>query len=419
MLFCYGNIHITLDSLAISGPVELLSIIRTTGDQIYGGQLSLATTGLNTFILQSQLGSIEFNGLIDAGANSKDAKRSLDVQAGSGSIRVTERIGLDITNMASEQYVSQTGTSPWALSMTARDIYLSADITTYETQTYTGDIWVAANPEGEPAITLTSMDPAVMFMGRINDTEAGKHTLNVAAITTRTDRSELPQVRFGAAVGDVNPLGGLNVLVGMQMPNPQSRVGELSPDLTQAIGRISIADSVTTENNQFYQADMIAIGTDVGQSVVLTSRKGTVTMVLGQRVGSGITSVGNFTVAERVAATSNPEGDNNNAVGDDGNGESDITHMTSNEPSDLNQAGVAAELEQLADPGITAGLLEHRVVSGEQAAQTRTEGQGQPSAWQSSEVLFEAQVEVGDIESFTCEVPPSSITIELEDCQSR
>jgi len=161
---------VVLPALNIEGPVQLLTNVRTTGEQTYGGALTFAASGPNTFTLSSQAGSIEFNGTVDAGTNAKVAKRSLNIEAAT-SIRVNERIGLDITDMTAEQYQLHTGTSPWALSMTAKDIYLSADVTTYETQTYTGDVWVAANPNGTPAITLTSMDPAVMFMGRINDTE--------------------------------------------------------------------------------------------------------------------------------------------------------------------------------------------------------------------------------------------------------
>ncbi|MFO7747384.1 MAG: MBG domain-containing protein [Orrella sp.] len=379
------NQDITLDELTIEGPVELITGIRTAGDQTYGGQITLATTGPNTFNLQSQMGSIVFNGTIDAGANAKTARRSLDVQATTGSIRVNERIGLDMTNMTAGQYLTHTGTNPWALSLTANDIYLAADITTYETQTYTGDVWVAASPDGSPAITLTSMDPAVMFMGRINDTEAGTHTLNVKAITTRTDRSELPQVEFAGLVGDVNALGGLNVLVGFQNPaQPNEPVGQLSEDLTNAIGQISIAQDIVTQNDQYYQANIVSVGGNQDAVVTLESRQGTVTVVLGQRAESGITGLGQLRLAQRT----------------------DVSI-----PSQDSDSIVSIVLSESLLGGLQERLMMKRFGTERHSLfiNDRYDVNG-------NEVLFATNVEVGEITTLVCEDRPQTVVKQAKNC---
>ena len=178
--------------------------------------------------------------------------------------------------------------------------------------------------------------------------------------------------------------------------------------MTQAIGQIAIAAGITTENNQFYQADIIAAGGDESQTVALTSRQGTVTIVLGQRAGSGIRSTGNFIVTERAAFIGVPDSDQvpgnaSNTADAIGNQQADTTQNTTGQ-------GGGQQIQSV----MNAAALENRLITGEQAEQIPMIAQ--VDGEQSSVLLLDAQVEVGEIGVLTCEAPLASSIIELDDC---
>ncbi|HEY7804785.1 MAG TPA: hypothetical protein VIC30_10190, partial [Orrella sp.] len=189
-------------------------------------------------------------------------------------------------------------------------------------------------------------------------------------------------------------------------------------------------DGIATENNQFYQTDVIVTGAAQSDEVALTSSQGTVTIVLGQRTGSDISSSGNCAVVERSAVISNEQGSDNLGLGEGGgDASSTVSNSVSDSVSDSSssivtgpdqagfiQAIVEEELGQSGQSSTSAGSLDSRLVTGEQALQTPASAQGNAMAGQSNEVLFDAEIEVGEIDAFTCEAPPTNIVIQPEDC---
>jgi len=245
----------------------------------------------------------------------------------------------------------------------------------------------------------------------------------------------MPQVVFDDEVGDVNPLGGLNVLVGMQVPNtPEAAVGELSPDLTQAIGQISIARDITTEQDQFYQANLVNTGSDSGTAtpdVALTSRQGTVTVVLGQRADAGLVSAGNLQIQERAAVSAavpatggEPNRDPDAAGVDAGAAAQTVVNQalqTDEIQADETQAiqSQAVQSQAVNEFGVSAGILDVRAQTAQQTANalTNPKASGQPVPGES--VLLRPEVEVGEIDSFVCESLPDSpeeVPTSPEDC---
>lgn len=149
-------------------------------------------------------------------------------------------------------------------------------------------------------------------------------------------------------------------------------------------------------------------GGDQGQAIILTSRQGTVTIVLGQRAGSGMTSTGGFIVTERAAFIDIPDGDQTQGR------VSDTAQASGNQQAGTIQSAAGQGVGQQSQSAMNAGALDNRLITGEQAEQTPMSAQ--VDGEQSNRVLFEAAVEVGEIGVLTCEAPLASSLIELDDC---
>lgn len=116
----------------------------------------------------------------------------------------------------------------------------------------------------------------------------------------------------------------------------------------------------------------------------LTSRQGTVTIVLGQRAGSGITSSGRFGVFERAATDPVMDGSSTSSDG------------------------------SIADA--TAGSITRRIVNAQRGAEGQSDAAQNASTDPNQTVLFEPEVNVGEIDVLTCDAPPADTVVQPEDC---
>jgi len=143
-------------------------------------------------------------------------------------------------------------------------------------------------------------------------------------------------------------------------------------------------------------------------------------VVLGQRTSSGLISSGTFTVAERTAITGNGDGGSSNqgsGSGGDGAGSSILRPGT--DAGALEQSAVQDETEQSGLVPVTdsnAGVLGNRVQDSQQGSNGQTGGSAGTQPEPGTEVLFEAEIEVGELDAFTCEAPPQNPDAEPEDC---
>lgn len=197
---------LTLPALSVDGPVTLLSNIVTLGDQRFGGDLIF---GDNSGEFNSSAGDITFNGRVSAGVNAKDAERSLTVRALDGTVTINDQIGMSLLNNADPDayetilwtdYEDNKDTNPWAVDVRADTIRLNADVTTFETQRYEGATFVGNNGSNGNIRLLVSLDPSITFVGSVDDSEAGVHTLIMRAISLPGNNDE-PTLSVGLKWG--------------------------------------------------------------------------------------------------------------------------------------------------------------------------------------------------------------------------
>jgi hypothetical protein len=216
--------------LTANGPASLPAIVNTFGSQVYKSSVvlnhdtTLTTTGIyaGTYLL----GSVD-------GANYKS--QSLTIS--SKSTYIAGNVG----------FINQIND----LTVTSENIYLFADVHTYRSQTYNGDVWIGdgsnlANAVGTLANgisgvtnsvlgaldysvfnynfrqwhsfvktsnashlrTLVSEDPSITFNGHLNDySSTPLHTLALAAIS---NNGETPTINFNFGSGETRRLYSIN-----------------------------------------------------------------------------------------------------------------------------------------------------------------------------------------------------------------
>ena len=301
---------ITLPSLTVNGPVTLLSDINTVSNQTYNGAVTLgagnAVNGVITpMVLSSASGNITFNGTLNAGAGSLGAKRSLTINVGSsGTVSFMDRVGANIAGVSYDQAIlnafqnGTAGESIYQLIVNAGNtsnpgtILIKGDVTTFEAQTYNGNIRIGGNGPTDLVRTLLSEDPVVTLNGLVDDTNAGVHTLLVRAITMQSGQT--PTININQSVGSIAALAALDVKTGTQKPiNLVSYVTETYSLPTQYSGIVNIAGNVTTTQNQTYTGNAINLGSQSANTAqVFTTNGGIITFNIGQANGGGITSSG-------------------------------------------------------------------------------------------------------------------------------
>lgn|GEM_PF-1655124 len=283
---------LVLNSISVTGPINLGALggattgsIYTTNDQTYNGALTFLSTGsagvpnadptlavaaVPNFSATN--GNIRFDGTVSAGLGSKGAERSLIVEAANGTVTFNDQVGMNLIasrvpfftkNWSS--YAGNQDHNPYTLEVTANRIELFADVTTFETQTYNGAVWIGNNRSNGNIRLLVSLDPAITFTGTVDDVD-GSHTLVAKAISI--DASENPTLDFQGDVGGQTALAGFIAEVGIQdqRPGELARVADIDSsvaareDPSRFNGTVSVGGNVTTTGDQRYVARLVDFG---------------------------------------------------------------------------------------------------------------------------------------------------------------
>ncbi len=295
---------VTLPRLVVNGDVKTTSAITTVGDQTYNGGVIFNFSGTPTDSndpsvrlanFTSTNGNLSFTGTVGAGANAKQAQRSLVVSAANGRVTFNDQVGYGVVDplapafrtIGFDAYSNNSASNPWtvnpwAVDVLARTIALNANVTTSETQRYTGATLVGDNGRNGLTRLLVSLDPSITFDGTVDDTAKGQHSLVLRAIAL--NGNETPSIQLGD-VGLTTPLASLDVLAGLQSMQNNSLVAEISTNRSTFIGNLTLEGSVKTVGNQTYVANAIALGS-ANNPIVLNTEKGTIEAITGQRGGT-------------------------------------------------------------------------------------------------------------------------------------
>ena len=248
---------ITLRSFTANGPVTLISDIKTVNSQQYGGVVTLSYGAANApMVMSSQSGNITFLGAL----NSDSYNRSLTVNAPLGKLTFADVVGYLSPNHLNK------GADITNLVVNAKDIYLLADVSTLNEQTYNGAVVIGDNGSNGLTRTFTSQDPSIAFGGTVDDSSAVTHTLNARAISF--DRQEVPTISFLGPIGSIVPLGGLVVTTETRITNPDQTV------TTSPSGTLTLGGNVTTIGGQSFSTANVALQPPSGSSITLTSKEG-------------------------------------------------------------------------------------------------------------------------------------------------
>jgi len=292
-----GSIGLTsgviLPSLRVDGAVTTTTAINTTGNQTYNGALTFASTGTATpkvagtdpariANFASLNGSIFFESTVDGGITAKQGQNSLVISALNGSVTFNDQVGLSALDPASPNLDIRTwnnfraleNKSPWAVDVLADKIFINANITTTETQYYSGAAFIGNNGRNGNTRLLLSLDPSITFDGTIDDTVNGGHNLVLRAISLQAN--EEPTIKHGD-IGQTTPLMGFNAQVGQQWES--GRVAEIVPDRFEYKGEITIGGSVKTTGDIIYKAGDVKV--DAATPVTLRSDAGLISIETG------------------------------------------------------------------------------------------------------------------------------------------
>jgi autotransporter-associated beta strand protein len=318
---------ITLADLTVNGSVIIDSDINTVGAQTYNGPVTISGgNAINNVVtplaLSTNNANITFNSTLGAGSNSLSNKRSLVLNAGTGQVTFGDRVGAINTTYGA--YLNRTtDVSLYDLTVNAGTILIKGDITTFNTQTYNGDVLIGDNGTNGLVRTLLSQDPTVTFNGKIDDAVANTHTLVIKAITLTGN--EVPSITFAQDIGSRAALANLVVTTGIQNPDHSSLLSDISLNSNDFVGQINIAGNVTTSGNQIYTADTYSLGvagnTSANTQVFTSSNGGDVTFNVG-------TDPTPFTLVGAGSVGFNLSGGTVNAAGISAMNASGITTLT-------------------------------------------------------------------------------------------
>jgi hypothetical protein len=208
--------------LTVNGPASLPAIVNTFGSQIYKSSVVLKND--TTLTSSGIYAGVYLLGSVDAFA------------AKSQSLTISSTKTYIAGNVGQSKQINE-------LTVNSQDIYLFADVRTYRSQTYNGDVWIGDGSNLMSAIgalangingvrnsflgalnysvfnynfrqwhsfiktknpsylrTLVSEDPSITFNGSLNDySSTPTHTLALAAIS---DNWETPTITFNNGSGD-------------------------------------------------------------------------------------------------------------------------------------------------------------------------------------------------------------------------
>jgi len=286
-------------STGTSGALTVATtLVSTTGSQDYNVPLTFTAGSLiSPLVLRSQSGDIDLGSTVSAGANSKGAMRSVSIQAPSGNVYVRNQVGTSIAGVRFGDYQSATDVNPYGFAVSASDIWLFADVTTFEQQLYDGRVHIGNNGSNGFTRLLVSLDPSVEFTSTVNDTTSGEHTLDVRAVTTNPGNGLVPTIRFGGSIGQTNPLYSLFALAGIQASGSGAMAGNVAFDPPGVrFGTVTISGDVATVGNQTYLGGSVVIGANSGQPVSLYSESGSVSLLARPDPTGGLVNGSNLRI---------------------------------------------------------------------------------------------------------------------------
>jgi hypothetical protein len=315
--------NVTLaNNLIVNGDINLLTDVRTVGNQTYNGRVIVAN-GTSTMIdilsvdnnkniiisgtesakvlsLNSSNGTIIFNGLVRAASNSSNDNFSLAVNAKNGVV-INQSIGGGVAEIPTRGSYSDNRFGPngsylydlkinTATGYEATNIAINADVITAGSQTYGSPVVVGDNGTNGFVRSLISLDPAITFKSTIDDSVVGVHTLIAKAIAN--DRNgPAPLVDYQNKVGSSKALNELQTITGIRAADDNT-VGQANIDRTETnrLGTVFIRDDVSTVGNQTYLSDSAVVGRSgaTDQVIRFTSNGGDVVFDLGSNTSSGI-----------------------------------------------------------------------------------------------------------------------------------
>jgi hypothetical protein len=276
-----------------SGDITLMSDISSSGVQTYNGNLIVGYNGIIS--LTSSNSNITFNGTITAGTNSKSNQRSLEVNAGTGTVVFNDRVGSDRGLHAN---FNSNDTNLYSLTVTAGRIEIKADVMTFESQTYNGPVYIGDNGTNGLIRTLISVDPSITFNGTVDDLALNTHTLEALAIAVNTNVP--PTLSFNGDIGSEQALASLSAVTGTQLSTPGSITGDISPNPSTYNGTITIKGDVTTSGNQSYTSNNIVLGAPGSnqQQIFRTTDNGNLDFNVGS--GPGAISISNSSISHSL-----------------------------------------------------------------------------------------------------------------------
>ena len=236
-------------ALKVNGAVRLNSGITTTGLQDYTGDVLVAAGSRASPVEFSTTNSIiNFGGTLKGQGNAKN--RSMTVNAGTGNVTYGDRVGYAFNLQTVD--INNTSDSFYKLTTTGRNITIKGDVMTYEEQTYNGDVLVGSTGSNGSTRTVLSMDPKVIFNGKVNDTVSGKHTLIAKAVEIDRGANSIPTVEFNSTVGQVKALASYTGLTGFQATGKRWGVINTSTPFgtRKGVGQKMTAGSASSSSNE-------------------------------------------------------------------------------------------------------------------------------------------------------------------------
>jgi len=247
------------------------AVIKTTNNQQINADMYL----FSSLDMNSRSGDIEFAGKV-LGDFDKPSSRvqNLTVSALAGLVRFNENVG--IANLTTNAIIPMTN-ALGDLDVSAKNIYLLADILTAYTQTYRGSIWIGDNSKKgalyeayiayqnslfKPALlnlspinarTLISIDPSITMAGEVNDVLANTHSLFMAAISNPSTAAS-PSLSITKNVGDTAPLYSLGMSA--------LKILNVVTNETRGAGNITTPPSVHTYSDQSYTTETVTINSN-------------------------------------------------------------------------------------------------------------------------------------------------------------
>ena len=261
-----GTLQVTsgviLPNITVNGAVKLASDIKTTGAQTYNGAVILdagyaSGETITPMIISTVDGNITFGGTLAAGNEALATKQSLNINAGGATSKITfnDTVGSLLTSTEPAgtygDYLKNPGVmSIYNLNITASQILVNANITTFASQEYHGDVLIGDNKTNGTVRTILAEyteSPKITFFGKIDDSTANKHDLIIKAVSLTKTGSE---VTFNGAIGSITPLKSLTVALGSQNSDLASKYSDIRPN--EYLDGVVIKANITTYDDQNY-----------------------------------------------------------------------------------------------------------------------------------------------------------------------